>query len=48
MTHIYAVYNRHTSEQKIYTDLKVKERKKIFQANRPEKKVGVAIIISAK
>ena len=49
MTHLYAVYQRPTSEQKIYIHgLKVKGWKKISQANGHEKIAGVAILITDK
>ena len=47
MPHTYAAYKRPTSGQKTYR-LKVKGWKQIFQANRQEKKAGVAILISDK
>ena len=47
MTHTYAAYKRPTSGQKTYR-LKVKGWKQIFQANRQEKKAGVAILMSDK
>ena len=43
-TPIYAAYKRPTSKQ----GLKVKGWKKIFHANRDQKKAGVAILISDK
>ena len=46
-TPIYAVYKRPTSKQGTYR-LKVKGWKKIFHANRDQKKAGVAIFISDK
>ena len=44
---IYAVYKRPTSKQDTYR-LKVKVWKKIFHANRDQRKAGVAILISDK
>ena len=44
-TPIYAVYKRPTSKQGTH---KVKEWKKIFHANRDQKKAGVAILIPDK
>ena len=46
-TPIYVVYKRPTSKQGTYR-LKVKGWKKIFHANRDQKKAGVAILISDK
>ena len=46
-TPIYVVYKRPTSKQGTHTD-KVKGWKKIFHANRYQKKAGVAILISDK
>ena len=46
-TPIYAVYQRPTLDLGIHTD-KVKGWKKIFHANRDQKKAGVAILISDK
>ena len=46
-TPMYVVYKRHTSKQGTYR-LKVKVWKKIFHANRDQKKAGVAILISDK
>ena len=46
-TPIYAVYKRSTSKQGTHR-LKVKGWKKIFYANRDQKKAGVAILISDK
>ena len=46
-TLIYAVYKRPTSKQGTHR-LKVKGWKKIFYANRDQKKAGVAILISDK
>ena len=40
-TPIYVVYKRHTSKQGTHTELKVKGWKKIFHANREQKKAGV-------
>ena len=48
MTCLYIAYKRLTSEQKIYTDWKWSDGKKIFQANGDEEKAGVAILISDK
>ena len=47
-TPIYVVYKRHTSKQGTPTELKLKGWKKIFHANRDQKKAGVAILISDK
>ena len=44
---MYAVYKRPTSKRDTYR-LKVKGWKKIFYANRDQKKAGVAILISDK
>ena len=46
-TPIYVVYKRPTSKQDTYR-LKMKGWKKIFHANRDQKKAGVAILISDK
>ena len=46
-TPIYVVYKRPTSKQGTHS-LKVKGWKKIFHANRDQKKAGVAIRISKK
>ena len=46
-TPTYVVYKRPTSKQGTHTD-KVKGWKKIFHANRDQKKAGVAILISDK
>ena len=46
-THIYAVYKRPISNLGTHTD-KVRGRKKMFHANRDQKKAGVAILISIK
>ena len=46
-TPLYAAYKRPTSKQDAYR-LKVKGWKKIFPANRDQKKAGVAILISDK
>ena len=46
-TPIYVVYKRPTLKQDTYR-LKVKGWKKIFHANRDQKKAGVAILISDK
>ena len=46
-TPIYVVYKRPTSKRDTYR-LKVKGWKKIFHANRDQKKAGVAILISDK
>ena len=46
-TPIYAVYRRRTYTRETYR-LKVKGLKKMFHANRDEKKTGVAILISDK
>ena len=46
-TPIHAVYKRPTSKQGTYR-LKVKDWKKIFHANRDQKKAGIAILISDK
>jgi len=45
---IYVVYKRPTSKTKDTYRLKVKGWKKIFHANRDQKKSGVAILISDK
>ena len=45
---LYAVYKRPTSKQGTHTDWKWRAGKKIFHANRDQKKAGVAIIISDK
>ena len=47
-TPIYVVYKRPTSKQGTYTDWKWRAGKKIFHANRDQKKAGVAILISDK
>ena len=47
MTHIYAVYNKHTSDQRNIR-LKVRGWKNSFHANGKQKKAGVAILISDK
>ena len=47
-TTIYAVYKRLTSKKRDTYRLKVKGWKKIFHANRDQKKAGVAILISDK
>ena len=47
MTPIYAVYKKPTSKQDTYR-LKVNVWKKIFHANRDQRKAGVAILISDK
>ena len=47
-TPIYVVYKRPTLKQETHTDWKWKTRKKIFHANRDQKKAGVAILISDK
>ena len=47
-TLIYVVYKRPTSKQGTHNRLKVKGWKKIFHANRDQKKAGVAILISDK
>ena len=47
-TPIYAVYKRPTSNQGTHTDWKWRAEKKIFHANRDQKKAGVAILISDK
>ena len=46
-TPTYVVYKRPTSKQGIHR-MKVKGWKKIFHANRDQKKAGVAILISDK
>ena len=46
-TPTYVVYKRPTSKQGTYR-LKVKGWKKIFHANRDQKKAGVAVLISDK
>ena len=46
-TPIYAVYKRSTSKQGTHR-LKVKGWKKIFHANRDQKKAGVAILYQIK
>ena len=46
-THIYAVYNRPTSDLATYR-LKVRRWKKIFHAKGNQKKAGVTILISDK
>ena len=46
-THTYVVYKRATSKQGTHTD-KGKGWKKIFHANRDQKKAGVTILISNK
>ena len=47
-TPIYVVYKRPTSKQGTHTDWKWRAGKKIFHANRDQKKAGVAILISDK
>ena len=47
-TPIYVVYKRPTSKQGNTYRLKVKGWKKLFHANRDQKKAGVAILISDK
>ena len=47
-THIHAVYKKLTSDLQDTYRLKVKGWKKIFHADRDQKKSGVAIIISDK
>ena len=47
-TPIYAVYKRPTSKQGTHTDWKWRTGKKIFHANRDQKKAGVAILTSDK
>ena len=47
-TPIYVVYKRPTSKQGNTYRLKVKGWKKLFHANRDQKKAGVAIVISDK
>lgn len=47
MTHLYVTYKRLTSNRKKHR-LKVKKWKKVFYANRNEKKARVAILISVK
>ena len=47
-TPIYVVYKRPTSKQGTYTDWKWRAGKKIFHANRDQKKAGVAILITDK
>ena len=47
-TPIYVVYKRPTSRQGTHTDWKWRDGKKIFHANRDQKKAGVAILISDK
>ena len=47
-THIYAVYKKPTSDLGTHTDWKWGDGKKIFHANRNQKKAGVAILISDK
>ena len=46
-THTYAVYKTHLNTGDTYR-LKVKGWKKIFHANRDQKKAGVAVLISDK
>ena len=46
-THIYAAYNRPTSDPGTHTD-KVRRWKKVFHANGNQKKPGVAMLISDK
>ena len=46
-THIYAVYKKHTSDQRNIR-LKVRGWKNSFHANGKQKKAGVAILISDK
>ena len=45
---IYAIYKRLTSNLGTYTDWKWRAGKKIFHANRDQKKAGVAILVSDK
>ena len=47
---LYAVYKRPTSKQGTHTDLKwrARKKKKIFHANRDQKKAGDTILISDK
>ena len=47
-TPTYVVYKRSTSKQGTHTDWKWRAGKKIFHANRDQKKAGVAILISDK
>ena len=47
-TPIYVIYKRSTSKQGTHTDWKWRTGKKIFHANRGQKKAGVAILISDK
>ena len=47
-TPTYVVYKRPTSKQGTHTDWKWRAGKKIFHANRDQKKAGVAILISDK
>ena len=47
-TPIYVVYKRPTSKQGTHTDWKWRAGKKIFHANRDQKKAGVAILITDK
>ena len=47
-TNIYVVYRRPTSVLQTYTYWKWEDGKKIFHANRNQKKAGVAILISGK
>ena len=47
-TPLYAAYKRPTSKQRDTYRLKVKGWKKIYHANRDQKKAGVAILISDK
>ena len=47
-TPIYVVYKRPTSKQGTHADWKWRAGKKIFHANRGQKKAGVAILISDK
>ena len=46
--HTYAASKRPTSEQKTYTNRKVKGWKQIFQKNGKERKPGVTILLSDK
>jgi hypothetical protein len=47
---VFLLHKRNTPQQQIYktTNLRVKEWKKVFQANGPRKQAGVAILISNK
>ena len=47
-TPVYVVYKRPTSKQGTHTDWKWRAGKKIFHANRDQKKAGVAILVSDK